>query len=112
MTVARLCLNGRPLAVVLKTDWEEPVWEPRGILQEMIAMIEAEMLAAEPVGFANGLDAGGERRKDHHRSQGGGLEQLNKGTSALGDSGWCRRAAMGGRSEFGLRCLRHTHLSL
>lgn len=48
MTVARLCLNGTPLAVVLKTDCEEPVWEPWGILQEMIAMIEAEMLAAEP----------------------------------------------------------------
>lgn len=112
MTVARLCLNGTPLAVVLKTDCEEPVWEPWGILQEMIAMIEAEMLAAELAGFADGLDEGGERRKDHHRSQGGGLEQLDKGTSALGDSGWCRRAAMGGRSEFGLRCLRDTHLSL
>lgn len=38
------------------------------------------VLKAKPVGFADGLDVEGERRKNQHRSQGCGLEQPDKGS--------------------------------
>lgn len=54
-------------------------------------------LKLKPTGFVDGLDVVGEREKSS-LLQGLGPEQLEEGV-------WCRKAGLGGRADFSLKCL-------